>query len=209
MTGVTPVFSYYSPGVITSVSPSPQQQHQPTHNSHHIHQQPHPHSHPQTLSTHHPHPQHIPQLYLVNQTSLLDEKYSKNGIQKNLHVVVKNTPFTFNLSLGGISEQVNFHRFQLEAILLYDFDEPKEVDFVRLKPLEYRSQANDSGDTCSVEMRIKVLSSQLEDMFFRIRFTAYDSVTRSSSPTLVVYSEPIKVISKPDQIVKKKKNPKL
>jgi hypothetical protein len=50
-----------------------------------------------------------------------------------------------------------------------------------------------------------VLSSQLEDMLFRIRFAALEPVTNSLlHNSLILYSEPIKTVSKPDQINKKK-----
>eukprot|EP01103_Thecamoeba_quadrilineata_P018723 TRINITY_DN72_c1_g1_i1.p1 TRINITY_DN72_c1_g1~~TRINITY_DN72_c1_g1_i1.p1 ORF type:complete len:358 (-),score=96.40 TRINITY_DN72_c1_g1_i1:110-1183(-) len=159
---------------------------------------------PSSSSSYHPPPP--PSLYIVKQTSLTEEKYAKNGIQKNIHVVVKNTPFNVNLSLTSTSPEVNFHRYAVEATLLYDCEEFKQVDFIRLKPMEYKSTVNESGDFCSIEFRIKVLTSQLEDMFFRLRLSAYDSVTHTCVPNFVVFTESIKVISKPDQIVKKKES---
>ncbi len=40
-----------------------------------------------------------PQIVLVRQSSPTQEKISKNGIQKNVHVVVKNTPFMVQIGL--------------------------------------------------------------------------------------------------------------
>jgi len=81
----------------------------------------------------------------------------------------------------------------------------QEVDFVKLKPLEYKVRVNDSGSKVNVECRLKVLSSQLEDMNFRIKFIALDPITQKEiCPLLTTISDPIKVISKPEQIRKKK-----
>lgn len=70
-------------------------------------------------------------------------------------------------------------------------------------------RVNESGSKVNVECRLKVLSSQLEDMFFKIKFIALDPITqREISPMLTVVSEAIKVISKPEQIKKKKTSKK-
>jgi len=146
------------------------------------------------------------QLDIIMQTSLAEEKYSKNGVQKNVHVVVKNTGFAIVLALDPPVPEFDFRRLTIEATLLYDSgtEDDKPVDFVRLKPIEFKARPSESGEECSVEMRIKVLTSQLEDMFFLVRFRALDSLTKAIIPHLECYSEPIKVISKPDQL---KKNP--
>jgi hypothetical protein len=143
-------------------------------------------------------------LEVTKQTSLAEEKFAKNGVQKNVHVVVKNTGFSVTLALAPSHiPELDFRRLSIDSTLLYDSDEEKAVDFVRLKPIEFKARPNETGDECTVELRIKVLTSQLEDMFFRIRFRALDSLTKAYIPHLVTYSEPIKVISKPDQIKKK------
>jgi len=87
--------------------------------------------------------------------------------------------------------------------LLYDCEELKEVDFVKMKPMDYKSQCNEKEDQYQFEIRLKVLSSQLEgfnlfkhqipvsctysnytlqDMFFRIRFTLRDIATKTAIP---------------------------
>jgi len=93
----------------------------------------------------------------------------------------------------------------LEAKLLYDFDKPEdskmEVSYVKHQPLEYKVNISESGLKAIVEIKIKVLTSQHEDMLFRIRFSAVDPVTNLE---FQVFSEPIKVISKLTQLSKKK-----
>jgi len=54
-----------------------------------------------------------------------------------------------------------------------------------------------------VEMKIKVLTSQLEDMFFRIKFLLVDPSTKKAIENAFVITEPIKVVSKPEQVKKK------
>ena len=73
-----------------------------------------------------------------------------------------------------------------------------------MKPLEYKTRISESGTGATVECRLKVLTSQLEDMLFRIKFTLLDADNNELSPLLVARSEPIKVISKPEQPRKQK-----
>lgn len=102
---------------------------------------------------------------------------------------------------------IDFAATPLEVRLLYDCDKLKEVDFVKLKPLEARCHVNERGDQVTMEIRLKVLSSQLEDMFFRLRLVAVDSVTKQRLDQFSVVSEPIKVVSKPEQAKKRKVTP--
>jgi len=149
------------------------------------------------------------QLVIIRQNALQTEMLSKNGIQKRVHVVVKNQPFL--IQIGLISNvtvdnmKVDFNKFSIEPRLLYDCDNLKEVDFVKLKPMEVKTHPNERGDQVTVELRIKVLTSQLEDMCFRVRLSALHPHTKERIDTLVVISEPIKVVSKPEKINKPKK----
>lgn len=73
-------------------------------------------------------------------------------------------------------------------------------------PLEYKARVNESGTQVNAECRLKVLTSQLEDMYFVIKFIATDPMTRQPlSDNLICKSEPIKVISKPEQVRKRRK----
>jgi len=86
--------------------------------------------------------------------------------------------------------------------LLYDFDGDKEVDFVKDKPMQFKSTINQNGAKITLEVRIKVLTSQLEDSLFKIGVGILDAVSHQLA--FQVYSEPIKVISKSDQVKQKK-----
>lgn len=143
---------------------------------------------------------------ITEQTCLLEEKFSKNGVQKNVHVVVKNNPFVLTIAL--LDKQLNFNEMSADIQLVYDCASLKEVDFVKLKPMDFKAKANEEGDQLGIEIRIKVLTSQLEDMFFRVKVTLVDSRTHKEISHLMVLSHPIRVVSKPDQVKKKIKKRK-
>jgi len=142
----------------------------------------------------------IPSIYIVRQDSLGKENFSKNEIQKEVHVVSKNLPFL--IELGSFS--LNFHRARLSARLHYDAvtDQPfKQVDYVKQEPMTYKTFINEDGDRATVEIRILVLSSQHEDSNFVLKIGAIDSNTNLAYE---VFSEPMRVVSKPSLVNKKK-----
>jgi len=104
---------------------------------------------------------------------------------------------------------VDFSWLTLEASLVYDSEALKPVAFVKTKPIECKPIVDESGDQATLNMKIKVLTSQHEDMFFRVRVFALHQKTRQPlSPPLELVSEPIKVISKPKQSKKKTQSKK-
>ena len=145
-----------------------------------------------------------PKLIIVEHTSIAEEKFAKNGEQKNVHVVVKNTPFFITVAFIELHPKVkvDFNNVTIEALLMYDCEGERFVDFVKNKPLEYKGMISDKGDKMTLEIRIKKLSSHLEDMFFKIRIKGVDSVSKKDLPLLYATSQPIKVVSKPEQITK-------
>jgi len=145
-------------------------------------------------------------LVITEQTSLLEEKFSKNGVQKNVHVVVKNNPFIVTLVV--LDKHINFNQVATDIQLVYDCASLKEVDFVKLKPMDFKVKCNEEGDQLTVELRIKVLTSQLEDMFFRVKIALVDPHTQKEIPHCMVLTHPIRVVSKPDQVKKKIKKRK-
>jgi len=148
------------------------------------------------------------QLVIIRQSSLTIETVSKNGLQQRVYVVVKNQPFLVQVGLLSSirvdGQLVDFSRFQIEARLVYDCENYKEVDFVKLKPMDVKSHVSERGDQVTVEIRAKVLTSQLEDMLFRVRLSAIHPITKKRIEQLTVYSEPVKVVSKPEQVKRKK-----
>jgi len=143
----------------------------------------------------------MPAMEVTSQGSVAHEYYAKSGVQKQVHVVVKNTVFMVDLASTVDLIKCN----SLETKLLYDFDreedETREVSYVRNEPLDYKVNLHDGGYRATVELKIKVLTSQHEDMLFRVRFSATDPATQMDFSTT---TQPIKVISKLTQISKKK-----
>jgi hypothetical protein len=98
---------------------------------------------------------------ILKQTSPFEERVTRNGIQRDIHVVIKNSPFVVQMGVSRNCE-IDLNHIAFEAALLYDTDGEKGVDFVKLKPIEYKCVPNEAGDQVSVELRIKVLTSQHE-----------------------------------------------
>jgi len=147
-----------------------------------------------------------PELRLIHQDHVSLENPNKNGVQKHIHVVVKN--LNFIVELGS---NVDLTRCTpMECKLLYDIDKEKmdksdeakaEVAYVKSQPLEYKVNIGEGGLKAVAELKIKVLTSQHEDMLFRVKFSTVDSATNYE---FHVYTEAIKVISKMTQVTKKK-----
>ena len=78
-----------------------------------------------------------------------------------------------------------------------------KVDFVKVKPMEFKATASENGQLLDCECRIKVLTSQHEDSLFRIRIIGSNPITHEEIPGLRIVSGSIKVISKPEQLKKK------
>jgi hypothetical protein len=108
-----------------------------------------------------------------------------------------------------MNQIIDLNNFTFDAVLLYDSEGPTEkyVDYVKVKPVDHKATVNDIGDQVTIELRIKVLTSQHENSFFRVKIFLLDPTTGMPfHPSLIVLSEPVKVISKPEQ-VKKKSSP--
>lgn len=134
-----------------------------------------------------------PQIVITPVGTIVEEQFTKNSINKKAQVVVKNIAFTLEMDANFDLGKAN-----LGARLFYDWDDDKsqggrEVNLVRHEPFEYKVNLHEGGHRASFEIKIKVLTSQHEDMLFRIRFTANDPITHK---TIEAYSTPIKVISK-------------
>lgn len=135
---------------------------------------------------------------IEKQESLAQVTFTKNGVIKDLHLVAKNISFTIH-----VKSEFNLNGAPISAKLYYDFDdgekEPREVETLKVTPLEYTSHVNESGDRAAFELRIGVLSSQHEGAYFRVKLSATDTTTNK---TFHVFSQPIKIISKRTQVKK-------
>lgn len=90
----------------------------------------------------------------------------------------------------------------LHVDLVYAPNKTKvEVEALKKEPVEWQTVVDPDPDFVKLSIRIKVLSSQVQNSLFRLHITASDSAAET---TLEGFSDPIKVVSKPDQIRKKR-----
>lgn len=145
----------------------------------------------------------LPRLTLNGQTALSTDRCSDNGIEKNLHYVIKNNTYSVDISLPA-SVKPSFSSLALEAEILYDSQpKPKDVFQVKATPFKYKGVVdNKNKRRCTLEFSVSVLSSQHEDMNFLVHIVCRDTATQK----LVAegYSEPMQCISKPDVLRKKR-----
>merc|ERR1712137_50415 len=149
----------------------------------------------------------VASLKFSKQTSLSVDRFSDNGVGKNLHYVIKNAEFSIVMELPQSLEDCSFDGLILESHLLYDCaPEPKEVLQLKQQPFKYKGTVDpDDSRRCIVQASISILSSQHEDMNFVLKFVANDR--NDGEPVVVGFSEPVQVISKPD-VLRKKREPK-
>lgn len=153
------------------------------------------------------HQQPFPQIAVLRQNSAVEEVITDGQVSKIIHIVVKNSPFIVIIGCAG-AIPVNLGEYDVDCILLYDTEDGahKAVDYVKSKPVEFKSTALDRGQQVQLEMRIKVLTSQHEDMNFRVLIQLIDKTTKMPIQGVAAITNPIKVVSKPEQLKKHKTN---
>ena len=139
-------------------------------------------------------------LSITHVVSLGKEIFSQNGIHKTVECIVKNHPLEVHLKLQ--QKNISFAKVGIDATLLYDTEAMKPVDYVRDRPLSVKTRVLKDPTEAVVVCTIRVLSSQHEDMFFRIRFTCVDRETGNEVSAITTLSPSIKVISKVEQFNK-------
>ena len=145
-----------------------------------------------------------PRVILVKQTSLkvMDEPIDESSTQtRRVHVVIKNQPFTLQLASTS-----GFRLKDCESVRLrlWYADVDKQVDYISKEPVLFKKKGlKQSAPTeLLLEVKIAVLSSQLEDSLFKIELLINDLSTG-------VVTEPYRVISKPEVLENMtKKGPK-
>jgi hypothetical protein len=144
-------------------------------------------------------------LQIVKQESVTQDVTFVNGQTKVVHSCIKGSPFKLELALVGTFDPhvVNFNRFVITAVLLYDHVEgrgdERQVSFVKTRPLEVLEYGvNDTGDRLTLVVVLHVLSSQHEHSLFLIKIANADL-------GLVAVSQPIRVVSKELQLKGKTK----
>lgn len=110
-----------------------------------------------------------------------------------IHCCVKSKPWDF--TIGSVSGRVDFRKESAFVFKLL-FDGGGLVESRTVDPLVCEVRPTKDGKSAVVEVRINVLSSQMEGALFRVRCT--------HSAMLECVTEPIKVVSKRSQLDKEK-----
>ncbi|KAL7721793.1 CudA family protein [Entamoeba marina] len=130
--------------------------------------------------------------------SLLLERQTSSSTEKidNVDVCVVVKQSIFNLTITSP------HRIdgEIECDLVYSVDNLRPVGYIAQKPLSYKVQKITSN-TINVECKLTVLSSQHEDLLFRVQV----KLIVEGSVVSTVYSNPIKSTSKADSNKKSNK----
>ncbi len=76
------------------------------------------------------------QLVIHKQEAIAEELHSKNGSSQPVHVVVKNSPFLMHCEIQSPSDGPDYSltanpQLRLRAVLLYDDEREKEVDYIK------------------------------------------------------------------------------
>ncbi|ELP86285.1 hypothetical protein EIN_114790 [Entamoeba invadens IP1] len=124
-----------------------------------------------------------------------EERSDGSGGTKEVHVVIKQSSFIVVI----VSETHVLEGCTVDCTLVYDNVGLTEVHYINQKPISYTVQIT-SANTITCDIRILVLSSQHEDMLFKVLF----KITSKTGEVLGnLFSFPLRVISKADG---KKKN---
>lgn len=113
-----------------------------------------------------------------------------------VHVCIKNKGW--DLVLGSALSTVDFRKAKVGARLLFECN-AEQVERKTVEPLVYDVRPNKDGRTAAVELKIAVLSSQLEGALFTVEFTVVP-LGAPKGVSLDLISEPIRVVSKKSQL---------
>lgn len=113
-----------------------------------------------------------------------------------VHVCIKNKGW--DLVLGSAQGTVDFRKAKVGARLLFECS-AEQVERKTTEPMVYDVRPNKDGRTASVELKIAVLSSQMEGALFTVEFTVIPLGAKKGA-SLDLVSEPIRVVSKKSQL---------
>jgi len=133
---------------------------------------------------------------ITKQESIGKKLYSKNEVCKEAHYVAKGQGFIIELV-----SSFDVHRAKFHASLIYDtdtYEDIKPVEVAKVIPLTWRAFPQDASRIV-FEFKAHVLSSQLSESLFKIRIDAEDTL---SNVTWTLFSESIRILSKPSQVTK-------
>jgi len=131
-------------------------------------------------------------LRITHQSFLFRERTISNGDDFITNYIVRKTPFEVSVVIEGAAGAPSGQK--LKCSLLYHKTN-KPVDSNSGPAVEYVCQPHEGRtNSCTVSFRINVLSTQHANSLFVIKFALGD---------ISVLSEPIRSVSKPEQIRKK------
>jgi len=149
-------------------------------------------------------------LTILEQQACLIQSQLEEGEETQTHVVVRRTPFRLELAVNEESE-IDFKNSRLECALMFDLPAPKEVTLADgAPPLSFVARPSADFKSCQVDMRVNMLTTQANGVRFLIEarlqplFAADELVKVKLEPSadeaLVVWSKPIVVVSKQQQV---------
>jgi hypothetical protein len=145
-----------------------------------------------------------PSLVILEQSAPAQESFTKDGgLEKKLFLVIKNSSFKIRLGFDQKDPKLDFHKLSVETVLLFD-ELNTPVPFVKKQPVTTKGRISTAGSELTLDVKITVLSSHCEGMNFRIQFSVVDPNNRIQLAGSV-QTQPIKVLSKPDQLRPKPK----
>eukprot|EP01116_Phalansterium_solitarium_P001784 TRINITY_DN115_c0_g3_i4.p1 TRINITY_DN115_c0_g3~~TRINITY_DN115_c0_g3_i4.p1 ORF type:complete len:339 (+),score=94.75 TRINITY_DN115_c0_g3_i4:117-1133(+) len=124
-------------------------------------------------------------LGISQQEALGKEAFFKNGSQVILHIVSKNHEFNFR-----VQSSTSFNSVPLVASLHYDGND-RSVECAKGEAMDYSIHLDATGLQAVVETKINVLSSQLDNSYFRVVFQQGDEK---------IHSHPVQCVSKKGQV---------
>jgi len=126
---------------------------------------------------------------IIQQNSIAEEEFSTQGERKKVHLVSKNIPF--NIIISSTMPEKPVH-----CDLVFDVDQNSKVVVFGQEVLNYI--ATQKSKKIDLEIKVFILSSQNSNALFRIKIWQ----TSDEGENVVVYSHPIKVLSKKSQVLK-------
>jgi len=132
---------------------------------------------------------------LTSQTSLASEE-AENG-QGKVHSIVKNAPFVLVFTAP---DNKTFDNFEIKPKLVYESNNGKEVGYIKENPLLTKINVSKTGETLTINVKINVLTSQQENSLFQVCVELH----QKNKVKYTLFSEPVRVISKSDQVKKDK-----
>jgi len=145
--------------------------------------------------------QTIPQIIIIEQLTPGHERFANDKVQKDVGVCVKKKGFP--ITIGTQDNKYDLSKLNISLSLHYDNNTKSPVDYTDTAPLTFKSKLSKDKTTATLEVSLLVLSSQLENSLFLIKIKAENK--KNSKDFSLIYSDPLRVVSKVTQLQAKAK----